>query len=155
MTLEYWKKHGVLINESNLRNQIAVDVNSYRSMKRVIKKGGGVRVLHGKVAEALERKARESETAVLRNGPVIRNGRVTFPAAGNTAYQIKPASAQYDIHSFIGIDLDCLCKAMAVEGSILALLCVLGCVPCCAPSAVLLALETLMDSTGICDPDLC
>ena len=155
LTTEYWKKHGVLINENNLRDHISFDMDSYRSMKKAIKKMGGVRILHERVAEALERKARETETVVFRGGPVTRDGNVIFPAAGNSPHQIKSVDLQLDIHSFIGIDLDCLCKAMAVEGSILALLCVLGCVPCCAPSAVLLALETLMDSTGFCDPTLC
>ncbi len=155
MTTEYWKKHGVLINENNLRDQISFDMDSYRSMKKVIKAGGGVRVLHKNVAESLERKARESETVVFRGGSRIRNGQAMIPASGNPDHQLKPAVIEFDVHSFIGIDLDCLCKAMAVEGSILALICALGCAPCCAPAAILLALETLMDSTGICDPDLC
>ena len=154
-TAEYWKKHGVLINENILRDHISFDMDSYGSMKKTIKKMGGVQILHERVAEALERKARETETVVFRGGPVIRNGNVIFPAVGNPLHQLKPVDLQLDVHSFIGIDLDCLCKAMAVEGSILALLCVLGCVPCCAPSAVLLALETLMGSVGFCDPTLC
>ncbi|MBN2318970.1 MAG: hypothetical protein JXR49_07830 [Acidobacteria bacterium] len=155
MTTEYWKKHGILINENKLREQISFDMDSYGLMKKAIKKRGGVRSLHESVAEALERKAGESETVVFRGGPIIRNGNVIFPDSGNPPHQIKPADFQLDFHSFIGVDLDCLCKAMAVEGSVLALMCVLGCVPCCAPSAVLLALETLMNSTGVCDPTLC
>ncbi len=156
MTAEYWKKHGVLINEKNLRDQISFDMSSYRSMKKVIKAAGGVRVLHRNVAESLERKARQSESVVFRGGSGTPKGRqLVLPASGNPDHQLKPATIEFDVHSFIGIDLDCLCKAMAVEGSILALLCVVGCAPCCAPSAILLALETLMDSTGVCDPDLC
>lgn len=154
-TTEYWKKHGVLMNENKLRDRISFDFDSYRSLKKAIRKGGGVRALHKSVAEAFERRAKETETIVFRGGPMIRNGYVTFPASRNSGHQIKPAELILDFHSFIGIDLDCLCKAMAVEGAILALLCVVGCVPCCAPSAVLLGLETLMAHTNICDPDLC
>jgi len=155
MTADYWKKHGVLINESNLRDQVSLDMDSYGRMKKTIKKGGGVQALHQSFAEAFERKARELETVVVRGGPMIRNGQVTFPVPGNPAHQIKSADLVLDFHSFIGIDLDCLCKAMAVEGAILAIICAFGCVPCCVPSAVLLALETLINSIGFCDPSLC
>jgi len=154
MTTEYWKKHGILMNEDTLREQISFDMDSYRLIKKAIKKRGGVRSLHESVAEALERKARESETTVFRGGPIVRNGLVMFPAAGNS-HQIKPAELILDFHSFIGVDLDCLCKAMAVEGAVLALLCAFGCVPCCVPSAVLLAIEILINSNGACDPTLC
>ncbi|MBN2242271.1 MAG: hypothetical protein JW793_06235 [Acidobacteria bacterium] len=156
MVSDYWRQHGILINENNLRDQISFDMNSYGSMKKGIKKRGGVRALHESLAEALERKARNSETAVFRGGPIARGEKVVFPPARRPAApEIKPAELVLDFHSFIGIDLDCLCKAMVVEGSILVILCALGCVPCCAPAAVILALETLMDALGGCDPDLC
>lgn len=155
MTAEYWKKHGILLNENSLREQVSFDRNSYRLMKKAIKKMGGVRALHRSLADAFEHKAEEAEQSIFRRGPIVRNGQVIFPAAGNPVHQIKPVELVLDVHSFIGIDLDCLCKAMAVEGAILALICVVGCVPCCTASAVMLALEVLMNTMGGCDPELC
>ena len=155
MTKEYWKEHGVLLNENNLRDQVSLDMDSYWRMKKAIKKGGGVRALHRSVAEALTQKATESETIVFRGGPMIRNGQVAFPASGNPVHQIKPAEYVLDFHSFIGLDLDCLCKAMATEGALLTILCALGCVPCCAPAGILLALEILISLFGYCDPSQC
>ena len=155
MTADFWKKHGVLLNENNLRGQVSFDRDSYRQIKKTIKKMGGIRALHGSLAEAFERKAEEAEQSVFRGGPIVRNGKVIFPADGNPVHWIKPAEIVFDVHSFIGIDLDCLCKAMAVEGAVLALICVVGCVPCCTASAVMLALEILMNTMGGCDPELC
>jgi hypothetical protein len=51
---------------------------------------------------------------------------------------------------------DCLCKAMNVMSSSLAIMCTLSlCGPCCGPAAFLAAVEKLLESFGICDPKRC
>jgi hypothetical protein len=152
-TVEYWRKHNVEMREDELTERLMVDWRSYSEIKKAIKKQGGVHALNVKVAELFERKAKEYETSSFRGGPVIREGRVSFPRQSDRPLFMK---AQYEWLGTIvlGVDIDCLCKAMVTVGSLFSLLCI-GFPVACIPAAIFLAIEKLMEGFDFCDPHKC
>jgi hypothetical protein len=157
---EYWKKRGIVLNEGNLSAQLSSDAESYGLVKNDIKRRGGVQALHERIAEAFERKAEEYSTAVYRGRLAIRNGVIVLPAAVSSSPtlvgQAQFINTQFDIHAFIGADIDCLCKAMLVEGAALSILCALIiCPPCCVSAAFLLGMAIIMEQMGMCKPSEC
>jgi hypothetical protein len=178
---DFWRKRKIEIREDELIERLTMDWKIYQEWKKAIKKQGGIRALHARVAEAFEQKAKELETSALRNGPFIRQGRIEFPRKEEQANFMK---AQYEdpdrlIKEFIiegsiismpilggiyeifkstssALNYHCLCRAMVVEGSILSLACLTTlCLPCCTPAATLLAVEKLMEGVGLCSPTQC
>ncbi len=178
---DFWRKRKIEIHEDELIERLAMDWKVYQEWKKAIKKQGGLRMLHARVAEAFEQKAKEYETSALRNGPYIHQGEVRFPRQEEKSVFMKaqledpdrflrefvfdgvtislPALGDsFDIVSAIGTNINyhCLCRAMIVEASILSLTCLTGiCLPCCIPAATLLALEKLMEGVGLCSPTRC
>ncbi len=150
--VDYWDKHGMHFNKDDLMAQLTMSPTVYREMKRDIKRMGGVRALHATIADTLEQKAKEYETAALRGSAAIRNGRVVFHSSVKSR-GAEFVLAQMDYSGFRSIN--CLCRAMAVEGALLAIACLFGCPPCCAPGAFLLATEKLLEGLGICNPNAC
>jgi hypothetical protein len=165
MTVDYWNRHGVRLSTSDLEARLTVDPAAYREIKKRIKRLGGIRVLHASYAAALERKAKESTIAALREGVAMRNGFVTFPSPGNAREKFMAVQYDLDLNNFdlnnldidffLNTNLDCLCRAMIVEGALLSLACLAGCAPCCVPAGVLLALEKLFEGCGMCSPSRC
>ena len=160
-TTEYWLKHGVFMNEDNLRYRLAMDKKSYQSVKKAIKKMGGVRKLNERIALALEDKAEKYASAAYYSRLTVHNGSVTFPPPNGQGCRNGFRTVQYedllyaDPNMFIGLDIDCLCKAMITEGALLTIGCVTICQPCCVPAGILLGLATLMEELGFCDSDKC
>ncbi len=156
ITAEYWKKKGVRLDEQELRARLLMNAKSYLDTKAAIKRMGGVRALHKAIADALEEKAKEIEAAASRVDPVLHRDRFAY---GARILGIRPefTPAQYDLSYLVGVNVDCLCKAMVTEGVILTIFCVAcpACQPACASAAFLLALEKLMEAYGICDPSRC
>ncbi len=153
-TVEYWDKHGIYLNKDDLIARLTMNPTAYREMKKNIKRMGGVRVLHANIADALERKAKEYEAAALKGAAVIRNGRVAFHSFGRSPVaEFMPV--QYDFMALANSNLDCLCRAMVVEGSLLSLACLVGCVECCIPGVFLLAMEKFIEGIGVCNPSAC
>jgi hypothetical protein len=156
-TVDYWEKHGVHLSQDDLVSRLTMDPMVYRQMKKNIKKQGGVRVLHTCIADALERKAREQGNVVFKGAAVLHNGRVSFTSRNSSP--AKFLKVQFDDPSMflpgLGMSLDCFCRALVVEGALLMLACILGCVPCCEPGAFLLAFEKLLEGLGLCSPDRC
>jgi len=151
---DYWSKHGVYLNKNDLAAQLTMDSTAYREMKKSIKRQGGIRVLHASIADALERKAKEYETVAFKGGAVIQNNRVVFLSPDRPRAQFM--TVQYESMLYFGSsNLDCLCRAMTVEGALLAIACLAGCAPCCAPAAFILALEKLMEGLNLCQPGRC
>lgn len=153
----YCRKHGIQLNEDDLRTRLAVDSSSYRDTKLQIRKMGGLATFHAAIADALERQATEQAGAVIKGNAILRNGIVTFPSA-----RLREAgfvNAQYDINPNVMIgmsgQLDCLCKALMVESAILAILCFTVCPPCCAAAGILAALERLLTAFGACQASSC
>jgi|WetSurMetagenome_2_1015567.scaffolds.fasta_scaffold253939_2 hypothetical protein len=178
---DFWRKRRIEIREDELTERLTMDWKIYNEWKKAIKKQGGVRALHARVAIAFEQKAKEYETSTLRNGPFIRQGRIEFPRREEQAAFVKAQYIDPDrlISEFVfegvtiplplvgdawsivesigfNINYHCLCRAMIVEGAILSLACLLGlCLPCCAPGAILLAAEKLLEGLGLCSPTKC
>jgi hypothetical protein len=178
---DFWRRRKIEIREDELIERLTMDWKTYREWKKAIKKQGGVRALHARVAEAFEKKAKEYETSALRKGPFIQQGRIEFPRQEEQAAFVKAQyedpdrlltefifdglilplpgiGAIYDIARSVplNINYDCLCRAMVVEGSVLSLTCLTGfCLPCCTPAATLLAVEKLMEGLGMCSPTKC
>ncbi len=161
MTQRYWKQHGILFEGNHLIRLASVDPYSYGAIKKAIKAQGGVQALHRRIAAVFEHKAEEFSHLNLHSRLTIRDGSILFPALQNTAPRHAFLHTQYeeldlnDPSTLVDVDLDCLCKAMAVEGAALSILCATVCQPCCVPSAVMLALVTLMESFGYCSSDRC
>jgi len=161
LTLEYWKKRGILLNESDLTDQVAVDEYSYGMVKKSIKKLGGIHKLNEKIAEALERKAENYASAAYQSRLTIQDDSIRLPALHRPGCNSNFKNVQYedidilDPHLFIGLDLNCLCKAMIVEGALLSIGCVTVCQPCCVPAAIMLGFATLMEELEFCDSDKC
>jgi hypothetical protein len=154
-TANYWHKHGIDFREDELAAGLTMDANTYREVKKAIKKQGGVRALHARIADALERKAKEHETAVLRGGPSVQEGRISFPKR-KSPLQLQFINVQYELLYALGWNFNCLCRAMQLEGGVLMLLCdTLICLPCCAPGAILLALLNILQGLGLCNPNRC
>jgi hypothetical protein len=173
--VEFWKKHGILFDETAVKDQLAIDPNSYHTVKRMIKHRGGVGNLHRRIADLFERKADELRSGDLHNGLTIDDGSVKFPRfSSGSSCKGTFLNVQYipgldgDIPDSIDdlpesirwaiandLNIDCLCKAMKVEGAVLSLLCVSVCQPCCVPAAVLLAIATLLESLGYCKSERC
>jgi len=158
-TMEYWDKHGIHLGESDLKAQLTMSPADYRQMKKRIKKLGGVRRLHAGIAEALERKATEYEGAAIRGAAaVVQNGRIVFPSSRKTN---RPEFTPVQFEGILVPDvfwlpnMDCLCRAMTVEGALLSLACLVGCVPCCVPAAFMLAFEKFLEGIGLCSPSHC
>lgn len=158
---KYWKRRGIIFDESQLMRLLSLDARSYRTVKKQIKKEGGVRTLHQRIAAAFERKAGEYDSAGLRSGLAMRGGSLRFPARPLPAPADNLKNVQLELFAppdptlFEEVDLDCLCKAMKVEGAVLSILCASICQPCCVPAAIILALVTLMESIDFCNPDNC
>ena len=158
---EYWKRRGIIFDETHLVRAASLDARSYRTVKREIKKQGGVRELHRRVAAAFERKAEEVASIGLGSGLTMRGGLLRFPAHPRPAAAGALKNVQLEFFApadptlFEGVDLDCLCKAMKVEGAVLSILCASICQPCCVPAAIIVALATLMESVGFCNPENC
>lgn len=156
ITAEYWKKKGIQFDEQELKARLSMNGKSYLETKAAIKRMGGVRALHKAVADALEQKAKDIEAAVSQAVPALHRSR---PVVGGRVLDIRPEflPAQYDLSYLVGLNVDCLCKAMVTEGVILSIACATCpvCQAACAPAAVLLALEKLMEAYGICDPNRC
>lgn len=154
---EYCRKHGIQLNEDDLRTRLAVDTTSYRDMKLHIHKMGGLAKFHAAIADALERKATEQAAAVIKGDVILRNGVVAF--SGPKVEKAEFVNAQYDINTNVVIgmssQLDCLCKALMVESAILAILCFTVCPPCCAAAGILAALERLLSAFGACQASSC
>ncbi|MEJ2247266.1 MAG: hypothetical protein P8Y80_14495 [Acidobacteriota bacterium] len=163
-TVEYWKKHGVLINEDDLAYRMAIDENSYKMTKKAIKKMGGVQKLNERIAQAFERRAEKYTSNAYHSGLTINNGSIKFPVLSGHACKTGFRNVQYedledlqnlDPHLFVDLDIDCLCKAMLTEGALLTIGCVTICQPCCVPAGILLGIATLMEELGFCDSDKC
>jgi hypothetical protein len=152
-TVEYWRKHNMEMREDELTERLTMDWRSYIETKKAIKKQGGIGALNLKVAELFERKAKEYETSSFRGGPVIREGRISFPRQNDRPFFIK-AQLEWFGTAFLGVDIDCLCKAMVTVGAFFSLLCI-GFPIACIPGAMLLAIEKLMEGFDICDPHKC
>ena len=133
-TADYWHKHGVHLNKDDLTARLTMDSTAYREMKKNIKKLGGVRALHASIADAFEQKAKEFETAAFRGSAIARNDRIAFIRSGRSR-SAEFIPVQLDLSMLVGANLDCLCRAMVVEGALLALVCLAGCAPCCAQGA--------------------
>jgi hypothetical protein len=134
---------------------LTMDSKAYKNAKTAIKKQGGVRVVHRRMVEAFERKAKEVETVAFRGGPAMRNGRIAVHGL-EAARRPEFMAVQYDYGMSTG-SLDCLCKAMVVEGELLMILCLLwpGCQALCIPAGILIAMEKLMEAFGMCSPTRC
>ena len=160
-TKNYWKRHGIVFEEDNLMRLASIDAQSYKAIKKAIRKLGGVQRLHEKVAAAFERKAEELTSMNLQSGLRVQGGYVRFPARPNTATVHNFLFTQLELfylnyqNMFGNLDINCLCKALSVEGAALSILCATVCQPCCVPSAIMLALGTLLESLGYCSSDQC
>jgi len=160
-TRKYWKQRGILFDENYLMKLAAVDVHSYNTVRKAIKKQGGVQALHELIAVAFEHKAEEYASIGFQSGLTIHNGFLHFPASSGPAHADVLMNVQlemlYSLYSnlFGEMNIDCLCKAMSVEGAVLAILCATICQPCCVPAALMLAFVTLMESLGYCSSDQC
>ena len=158
---KYWKRRGILFDEVQLTKLASLDAHSYRTVKKQIKKQGGVRALHEGIAAAFERKAEEFASTGFRSGLTTRGGFLRFPSHSSPAAADALKNVQLEMFSvldpslFDGVDMDCLCKAMSVEGALLSILCATICQPCCVPAAIILALSTLLESFDFCDSDRC
>jgi hypothetical protein len=179
MMVEFWKMHGILFDENAMTDQMTIDLNSYRAVKRMIKSRGGVRKLHRRIADLFDRKADEFRSGDFRSGLTIYDGSVKFPrfssgsSCKGTFLNVQdfpgfipgfdgdipdsiddlPENIQWAIAN--DLNIDCLCKAMKVEGAVLTLLCVSVCQPCCIPAAVMIAIATLLQNLGYCHPERC
>jgi hypothetical protein len=158
---KYWKRRGILFDETQLIRMASLDERSYRRVKREIKKQGGVRALHQKAAAVFERKAREYASVGFGSGLTMHGGFVRFPARPRPAPADFLKNVQLEMFAPLdpalngGEDYDCLCKALKVEGAALSILCASICQPCCVPAAIMLALVTLMESFDFCNPENC
>jgi hypothetical protein len=179
---DYWRKWRIEIREDELIERMVMDGKSYHEWKKAIKKKGGVRALHVRIASAFEQKAKEYETSALRTGPSFQQGRIWFPRQEEKpfflkAQQVTPddvlmrfisedniavTPSSYEIYNlaismgFGGVNLDCLCKGMVVEGIILSMACLSTiCAPCCVPAALLVAIEKIMEGFSMCSPNRC
>lgn len=156
VTADYWKTKGVHFDESDLMARLSMESRTYLETKLAIKRRGGVRALHRAIAEAFEQKARELEALAFRDGPSVRRDPVALRGLGIFPRQ-EFTRAQYDYSDLIGVNVDCLCKAMVTEGQLLTFACLMipGCEALCVPAAVLLGLEKLMEAYGMCVPSRC
>jgi hypothetical protein len=73
---DFWRKRNLHLRDEGLLN---VDGSWYREGKKRIKKMGGVRALSAQTALLFEIKARQHESASLRGGPYMRQGKILFP----------------------------------------------------------------------------
>jgi len=151
-TVDYWDKHGMRLDKNDLTAHLTMDSRVYCEIKKSIKKQGGVRNMHARIADMLEQKANEHEAVVFRKRAVIKNSRVVFPSSN--APQAGFTRVQYELLPWFG-NIDCLCKVMVVEGAALALMCATFCQPCCVPAMVLLGLEKVLEIMGACNPNNC
>lgn len=158
---KYWKRRGVIFDETRLVKLASVDAHSYRSVKRQIKKQGGVRALHEQAAAVFEHNAEVYTSIGLPGGLTMRGGFLRSPAPSRPATAASLRNVQMQMFApsdpslFDGVDLDCLCKAMRVEGAVLSILCATICQPCCVPAAIMLALVMLMESFDFCKSENC
>jgi len=159
-TADYWKKHGIILDENDLTARFSIDHADYYRMQKAIKKQGGIRALHASIAEALERKAREQGSVALKGVAELRNGRIVLPSRANSSRPSKFMTIQYelppyDIPYMFGLNLDCLCRSMATVGAALSVLCSWGVVAFCEPAGIILGIELLLESLKLCDPGRC
>ncbi|NLT66991.1 MAG: hypothetical protein GXX84_10350 [Acidobacteria bacterium] len=154
-TVRYWETRGIYLNQDDLAGGLVMDPITYRRMKKAIRKQGGIRNLHDKIAAALEQKAKECEKTALKGGAVIRNGRLGFPTLRQPEFVNAQLPFDLSMSALLGTNMHCLCKAMLVEGALLAVVCAVGIVPVCAPAAALLVVERLLESFNFCDPGKC
>jgi len=162
ITRDYWQRHGIILNEGDLVELSALDLHSYKSVKKSLKKQGGVQQFHERIAELFERKAEEHASGDLKSGLTLRNGFLKFPGFKAQKNRVRFKNTDYEeLSDFVdpgllaGMDVDCLCKAMTVEGAVLSVMCVTVCQPCCVPAAMMVAFVTLMESFDYCDASQC
>jgi hypothetical protein len=174
-TVEYWRKRNLDFREDELTARLTMDGGSYLQIKKAIKKQGGVRVLHAKVAELFERKAKEYELSVYHGGPQFHQGRISFPKQREHSFVRAQFDGMYGIGDFgfdpsdleldaggwlsrriAGLNLDCFCRALVVESAVISLLCIFTCFPLfCTAAATIMAVERLMEDMGMCNPGRC
>ncbi len=162
ITTEYWKKRAIDFDEDELAAQLAaITPADYRAMKQAIKKRGGIRVLHKGTSDLFERKAKEYDAHANKEGADLEKVPIQFPFRSKSSrsnfiqVQDFPDPSQLMLMS-IGNSADCLCKALLVEGSILAMLCAtVVCPECCPISAVMLAIKDLLEAFGACNSNRC
>jgi hypothetical protein len=109
--VNYWRKHGVHLNEEDLRTQLSMDSFAYREMKKAIRKHGGIRMLHAAVAQALEQKAKEPGLVSSQGGAVIKNGVVSFTsskALRANFMKVQFEDLPFDPTMFLGSSFDCM-----------------------------------------------
>jgi len=176
ITAHYWQKHAISVDENELAAQLTITAAEYRELKKAIKRRGGAQALHNAIAAMFDLKAKELESSVVRIGAVFGNpirlpnrGKLPRPKFIPAQFQIPDLSGimSPDLAGVIppelatilasyGSSLDCLCKALLVEGSVLALFCALAaCVPCCPIAAIAIALKNLLEAFHMCDANNC
>ena len=177
VTAQYWQKHAIHFDENALAAQLTIGAAEYRELKRAIKRRGGVQTLHKAVAAAFDLKAKECEDKVIKIGATFGNplrlphrGKLPQPRFMPAQFQIPPdpsGAMPPDLAGIVppdlaavlasyGSSLDCLCKALLVEGSVLALFCAMAvCVPCCPIAAIAIALKNLLEAFHMCDANNC
>jgi hypothetical protein len=156
-TVEYWKKHGMYFDEEDFKRKLTMSPHEYQDIKKKIKKAGGFRKVHAAIAESLERKAAENTALDIKGTATFQKGRVVFPMSRKTdRADFTQAQWELVLPQVFGLpNLDCLCRAMVLEGALLALACLAGIAPCCIPSTFLIALEKLLEGMGLCIPSRC
>jgi hypothetical protein len=155
-TVQYWEKHGIYFNENDIASRLRIDPAQYRAMKMRIKREGGIRVLNKGIINALEKRANENETIAFKGGAVFQNGRLIFPSKISRT-EFMNVQIPFDIspNVIIGINMDCLCKALIASGVFLEFLSLMACPVCAIAGSIYLALEKLLESFKICDPQKC
>jgi hypothetical protein len=161
ITTQYWQKRAINFDEDELTAQLAITPEEYREMKKAIKKRGGIRALHREVSDLFERKAKEYDANANKDGADFKKGAFRFPfrpqSSRSNFVQVQdfPDPSQLMIMA-MGSSIDCLCKALLVEGSVLAIACSIAiCAPCCAAAALMIAMENILESFGTCNANRC
>ena len=161
ITTQYWQKRAINFDEDELAAQLAITPEEYRETKKAIKKRGGIRELHKEVSDLFERKAKEYDANANKDGSDFKKGAFRFPfrpqSPRSNFVQVQdfPDPSQLMIMA-TGSSMDCLCKALLVAGSVLAIACATAiCAPCCAAAACMIAMENLLEAVGACNSNRC
>ena len=160
ITTQYWQKRAINFDEDELAAQMAITPEDYREMKRAIKRRGGIRALNKEVSDLFERKAKEYDANANKDGADFKKGAFRFP------FRLQSSRSNFvQVQDFLdpsvllgmsaGINMDCLCKALSVEASILGIICAAGCAPCCAAAATMIAVKNLLEAFGACSASRC
>ena len=161
ITTQYWQKRAINFDEDELAAQLAITPEEYREMKKAIKKRGGIRALNKEASDLFERKAKEFDANANKDGADFKKGAFRFPFRSQSSrsnfvqVQDFPDPSELMLMA-TGTSVDCLCKSLLVEGSILGLICATGlCPPCCAAAAAMIALKNLLEAFGACNASRC